>query len=152
MTTKIETIYSSLATVVGNALTGYTKFPNPYVIEANTFLHQKAGFGIAIGHGTDTQRYLGCNLTTWQRDFNVTLVRQVLTTQNNTTIRVALEADILADHDALHKAIYNNSTLSGNAIKTTLVGDSGLNFIDGDLMKFLAMEMIVSVEYQDTTT
>lgn len=151
MPTKIETIYTNLATVVGTALTGYTKFPNPYIIDANTFLHQKAGFGIAIGPGVDTQRYVGC-LVTWQRDFNITLVRQVLTTQNNTTVRVALEADILADHDALMKALFNNSTLSGYAISTTLVSDSGLNFIDGDLMKFLAMEMTVSVQYEDNPT
>jgi hypothetical protein len=137
--------------VVGNALTGYVQFPNPYVIDANTFLHQKSGFGISIGPGSDTQRFLGC-LVTWQREFDITLVRQVFATQNHTTNRVVLEKDILADHDVLMKAIYNNNSLSGYAIKTTLISDTGLNFIDGDKMKFLALEMQVLVEYEDTTT
>lgn len=146
--TKISDIYDALASVVSAELPDYMRFPNPYVIDTNTFLHQRAGFGIAIGAGSDTERYLGC-LVTWQREFSITLVRQVLTTQNNTSVRVALEKEILEDHDKLRKAIYNNSTLSGNAIKTTLVADSGLNFIDGDRLKFLALEMTVSTEYEE---
>lgn len=145
---KIQDIYDALVAVVAGELTDYMRFPNPYVIDTNTFLHQKAGYGVSIGPGFDTERYVGC-LVTWQRDFSVTLVRQVMTTQNNTALRANLEREILDDHDKLRKAIYNNSTLSGNAIKSTLVSDGGLNFIDGDRLKFLALEMVVSVEYED---
>lgn len=147
--TKISDIYDALVTVVSTELPDYMRFPNPYVIDTNTFLHQRAGFGISIGPGTDTQRYLGC-LVTWQRDFTITLVRQVLTTQNNTAIRADLEKEILDDHDKLRKAIYLSNTLSGNAIKSTLIADSGLNFIDGDRLKFLALEMTVQIEYEES--
>lgn len=145
---KIQDIYDALITVISGQLPDYTRLPNPYAIEENTFLHLRAGFGVSIGPGTDTERYLGC-LVTWQRDFTVTLVRQVFTTQNNTALRVDLEKDILDDHDNLMKAVYNNSTLSGKAIKTTAIADSGLSFIDGERLKFLAMEITVQVEYED---
>lgn len=151
MTTKISTIYDNLASVVATALPDYLRFPNPYAIDANTFLHQRAGYGISIGAGVDTRRYLGC-LISWEREFTISLVRQITTTQNNTSIRSGIEKDILDDHDILRKAIYNNSTLSGQAIKTTLISDSGLSFIDGDRMKFLALEMLISVEYEESPT
>lgn len=151
MTTKISTIYDNLTAVVVAALPDYMRFPNPYAIDANTFIHQRAGFGVSIGPGVDTQRYLGC-LITWQREFTVSLVRQVTTTQNNTSVRAGIEKEILDDHDILRKAIYNGSTLSGQAIKTTLISDSGLSFIDGDRMKFLALEMLISVEYEESPT
>lgn len=145
---KIQEIYDALITVISGQLPDYTRLPNPYAIEENTFLHLRAGFGVSIGPGTDTERYLGC-LVTWQRDFTVTLVRQVFTTQNNTALRVDLEKDLLDDHDNLMKAVYNNSTLSGKAIKTTAIADSGLSFIDGERLKFLAMEITVQVDYED---
>lgn len=145
---KIQEIYDALVTVIAFQLPDYIRLPNPYAVEENTFLHMRSGFGVSIGPGTDTERYLGC-LVTWQRDFTITLVRQVFTTQNNTALRVDLEKDILDDHDNLMKAVYNNSTLSGKAIKTTAVADSGLSFIDGERLKFLAMEITVQVEYED---
>ena len=145
---KIQEIYDALIVVIAGQLPDYTRLPNPYAVEENTFLHMRSGFGVSIGPGTDTERYLGC-LVTWQRDFTITLVRQVFTTQNNTALRVDLEKDILDDHDNLMKAVYNNSTLSGKAIKTTAIADSGLSFIDGERLKFLAMEITVQVEYED---
>jgi hypothetical protein len=146
---QIETIYDALVALVAAELPDYMRFPNPYVIDTNTFLHQRSGFGVSIGPGTDTERYLGC-LVTWQRDFNVTLVRQITTTPNNTALRSAIEKEILDDHDKLRKAIYLSNTLSGNAIKSTLIADSGLNFIDGDRLKFLALEMTVQIEYEES--
>lgn len=149
MPTKIEEIYDAIATVVDTTLSDYTRFPNPYVITENTYLHMKSGYGIAIGAGRDTERLVGCQLT-WERGFSIVLVKQVTTTQNNTDKRVIIEKEILADHDALRKAIYNNSTLSGKAIKTTLISDGGINFIDGDRLKFLFMEMEVLTEYLES--
>lgn len=145
---KIEDIYDKLNAVVAATLPSYTRFPNPYAIDANTFLHLRQGFAVSVGPGADTERYLGC-LITWQRDFTVTLVRQVMATQNDLPNRESLEKEILDDHDLLRKAIYNNSNLDQNAIKTTLVSDSGLQFLDGDRLKFLAIEMTINVEYEE---
>lgn len=145
---KIQEIYDAIISVVTAELPDYMRFPNPYAIDENTLIHMRSGFGVSVGPGTDTQRYLGC-LVTWQRDFTVTMVRKVMATQNDLTKRVTLEKELLDDHDNLMKAIYNNSTLSGNAIKTTAIADSGLSFIDGDLLKFLTMEITVQVEYEE---
>lgn len=149
MPTKIEDIYDALVTVIDATLADYVRFPNPYVINENTFLHMKSGYGIAIGPGRDTERLVGCQLS-WERAFTVILVKQMTATQNNTDKRVLIEKEIIADHDALRKAIYSNSTLSGNAIKTTLTSDGGVNFLDGDRLKFLSIEMEVLTEYLES--
>lgn len=151
MTTKVEQVYDALTTLCENTLTGYKRFPNPYSLDANTFLHLKDGFGVAIGNGSDTERFLGCEVT-WQRNFIVTLVKQITTTQNNLAKREIIEVDILNDHDKLMKAIYRDNSLGGKAIKSIVTDDGGVNFIDGDRLKFLAMEINVVVEYADSPT
>ncbi len=148
MPTKIATIYDKIVTLVEANLTGYRRLPNPYVIDSNTYLHLKQGFGIAIGPGNDTQRYVGC-LVTWERQFNITLVREVIALQNNTDARETLEKEFLDDHDALRKAFYLGSSLDGEAIKSTVLSDSGISFIDGENKKFLALELNLFVEYQE---
>ena len=149
MPTRIEDIYDAIADVVESTLTGYVRFPNPYVITENTYLHMKSGYGIAIGPGVDTERFVGCQIS-WQRSYTVVLVKQILTTQNSTDKRELVEKAILADHDALRKAIYSNSTLGQKAVKTTLVSDGGVNFIDGDRLKFLSMEIEIVTEYLES--
>lgn len=149
MPTRIEDIYDAIADLVETNLTGYKRFPNPYVITENTYLHMKSGYGIAIGPGTDTERFVGCQIS-WERSFTVVLVKQVMTTQNNTEKRELVEKDILEDHDILRKAIYSSSTLGGKAVKTTVISDGGVNFIDGDRLKFLSMEIEIVTEYLET--
>lgn len=144
----ILTIYDKIVDVIEAQLTSHTRMPNPYSPDANTYLHLKQGFGMAIGPGIDTQRYVGC-LITWEQTYNILLVRQVVTTQNNTDVRETIEKDLLADWDKLRKAFYLDSSLSGNAIKTTVIGHGGVNFIDTDRLKFLALELELTVEYQE---
>ena len=149
MPTRIEDIYDALATLIETTLPGYVRFPNPYVITENTYLHMKSGYGIAIGAGVDTERFVGCQIS-WQRSFTVVLVKQIMTTQNITGKRELVEKEILDDHDALRKAIYLNSTLGEKAVKTTLVSDGGVSFIDGDRLKFLSMEIEIVTEYLES--
>lgn len=145
---KILTIYDKIVDLLEASLTGHTRLPNPYDVNANTYLHLNNGFGVGIGAGIDTERYVGC-LVTWEQSYSIILVRRVVTTQNNTDAREIIEKDILADWDVLRKAFYLSSTLDGNAIKTTVLSHGGINFIDGDRHKFLALEMQLAVEYQE---
>ncbi len=148
MTTRIATIYDAVVDLIESKLTTYTRIPNPYAIAENTYLHLKQGFAVAIGAGVDTQRYVGC-LVTWERLFTIILVKQILTTANNTGVRETIEKSILDDHDALRKAFYLGSTLSGYAIKSTVLDDGGLFYVDGGVNKFIGMELNLYVEYQE---
>jgi len=148
MTTKISQIYDAIVDVIEAELTTSVRIPNPYILDINSFLHLKKGFGVAIGPGDDTQRYIGC-LVTWERNFTIAIIQQMVATQNNVGTREVIEKELLDDHDKLRKAFYNNSTLSGKAIKSTITDDGGVSFIDGDRLKFIALEMNLLVEYQE---
>lgn len=151
MTSKILTIYDQITTLLASSLTGHIRLPNPYEVNSNTFLHLDNAYGLGVGPGSDTQRYVGC-LVTWEQTYNIVLVRRIVTTQNNTAQQVIIEKSIFEDWDTLRKAFYNNSTLNGYAYKTTLRSHDGISFIDGNQQKFLALELELITEYQDTPT
>lgn len=149
--TAISNIYDKAVDIIEATVPTYTRIPNPYVYDANGFIYVKKGFGLAIGPGVDTERYVGC-LVTWQRSFTVTIIQQMIAMQNNTGAREVIEKDLLDDHDKLRKAFYNNSTLDGLAIKSTVTSDSGVIFIDADRLKFIAIELNLEIEYQENPT
>jgi hypothetical protein len=149
MPTKIEEIYDAICDILETSLSDYKRITNPYELTENSFLLLGKGYGIAIGPGTDTERYVGC-LITERRSFAISIIRRMETTQNNLDKRVMIEKDILIDHDVLRKAFYNDSTLGSKAIKSTITDDSGINFIDSDRLKFLAIELNLEVEYQES--
>lgn len=146
--TKIATIYDAIADIVETSLPGYTRLPNPYEVDENIYLYLQKGYGIAIGPGFDTERYVGC-LVSWERTFSIMIIHQLTTTQNNISTRETIEKSILDDHDVLRKAFYLNSHLNQNAIKSTIISDSGISFIVADSLKFIGLEMVLSVEYQE---
>lgn len=144
----VTDIYDAIVTKITSAVSDYKRIPNPYDVEANTFLHLRNGFGIEIGPGFNTERFVSC-ISTWQRTYNIILVKQVLTTQNNTPIRVAIEKDILDDQNTLFKAFEIDPTLGGKVIKTVVQSDSGIAFLAFDNAKFLSMQILIDVEYQE---
>lgn len=147
MPSKIFDIAEKLGQIIETVLPEYKRLPNPYDVNANTFLQLRRGYGIEVGEGTNTQRYVGC-LTTWQRTYNITLVRKVTTTDNNVDARIAVEQGILDDHEELLKTFEVDVSMDGLVIKAVVGGDGGINFLDVDRQKFLAMTIGLDIEYQ----
>lgn len=151
MTAKVLTIYDAIIDQIETSLPTYKRLPNPYVVDQNTYAQLTKGYGMAIGSGIDTKRYV-CDLVTWKRNFTIILIQRITTTQNNIGSREVIEQSILRDHDTLRKAFYLNSSLGGNAIESTVSIDDGLTFVDADLLKFFTLEMNLVVEYQESAT
>lgn len=144
---KISDIYDAIANVVEGTLTNYVRLPNAYQVEKNTYLQLKKGYALSISSGSNTQRYVDC-LTTWERSFTLTIINQVTTTQNNLASRELLEKSILDDHELVLKAFENDPSLSGTAIKSILLTDGGVNYIDAELTKFFTIDLEITTEYQ----
>lgn len=146
----VSAVYDKITDLLEATLPNHVRLPNPYNIDANTFLHMTGdAFGLTIDPGINTERYVGC-LATWSRSFSIPIIKRVVTTQNNMTAREAIEKDILDDWQLVYKAFEGNPTLDGVVIKAVIVGDSGVEFIDGDRLKYLSMFINLNVEYQDT--
>lgn len=149
MSSKVLDIYDAIVDLIEATLPTHKRLPNPYVVDQNTYAQMTKGFGMAIGTGFDTERFV-CDLVTWQRSFTIILVQRITTTQNNIGSRETIEKAILEDHDKLRKAFYLNSSLGEKAIKSTVSSDSGPTFVDADLLKFFTLEINLNVEYLET--
>jgi hypothetical protein len=148
MTTKIADIYDSIVTKLETILPNFQRVPNPYALDENTAILLRKAFGLAIGPGTNTERYVGC-IATWERDYTIGLVTQVVNTENDTLGRAMVEKDIIDAHREILLAFETDSTLSGQCIKAVITDDGGINYIQGAESKYLALEITLRVEYQE---
>lgn len=150
--TVVGDIYDAVISAIAAELPTFARIPNPYAIDENTALILKKAYGLAIGAGSNTQRYVGC-LATWERLFTISLITQVVNTENNASGRANVEKDIDDARDTLFKAFESTyATLSGTVIKAVVLDDTGIQYIDGQQAKFLAIEISLGVEYQESTS
>jgi hypothetical protein len=148
MPTKIDDIKEAINTKLATALTGYKRIPNPYsLVDVPSIILNKS-YGVVVGSGTNTQRYVGC-LTSWEREFIIGIVTQITKTENDTEGREGIEIDILDAHRAVLQSFETDPSMSGVVIKAIVLNDGGLNYIDGPKGKYLAMELVLGVEYQE---
>lgn len=148
MTTKIADIYDSIITKLETALPAFQRVPNPYALDENTAILLRKAYGLAIGAGTNTERYVGC-IATWERDYTIGLVTQVVNTENDTLGRAMVEKDIVDAHREILLSFETDSTIDGQCIKAVITDDSGINYIQGAESKYLALEITLRVEYQE---
>jgi hypothetical protein len=147
--TKIATIYDAIVTKIAGQLTTFTRVPNPYALDENAAILLCNAYGLAIGPGTNTERYVGC-ISSWERSFTIGLITQVVTTENDTEGRATIEKNIIDAHRLLLLAFESDPSLAGNCIKAVITDDSGIDYIDGVQSKYLAIELTLRVEYQET--
>lgn len=152
MTTKITTIRNALVSAVASALaTDYQRIPNPYSAGDNNALILNKGYGVAIGPGQKVDLEV-CNMSI-DRTFNVILVRVAAASEHDITTRDSIEAALCEDIQAIRLELERNSnTLSGNAVRTDYLGDSGIEFLvnPDSGFKYYSTNISVSVLYQES--
>lgn len=146
--TKIADIYDAIVVKVETVLPTFKRIPNPYEIDENSAILMRKAYGLAIGAGSNTERYVGC-FVTWERSYTLAIMTQVVNTENDTTGRAMVEKDLVDSHRDLLLAFEQDSTLGGEVIKAVVTDDSGIEYLTGENGKFLAIEISISVEYQE---
>lgn len=146
----VTEVYDAVAAKVGSLLPGFSRIPNPYAVDENTALLLKKGYGVAVGEGVNTKRYVGC-ISTWRRTFNIGIVHQVINTENDTEGKARVEKTVLEVQDTLLLGFERDPTLGGVVVKAEVESDSGVQYTAGDQGKFLALEISLEVEYQSET-
>lgn len=147
MATKITAIKEALALLVTNALGGhaYKRIPNPYVIEANSQIILEDGFGVGVGPGEKAEIDL-CNIG-YVRFFTITFIRRVAATEHDTLSRESIESGMLEDMHTIVKAVESDQTISGNAVRSDYVSDSGINFLVGNDFRYYSLAMTLQITY-----
>lgn len=143
---KISQIHDALISLIAGQLSTYIKLPNPYFIRDNNELFLKKGYGVAVGTGTRTDRLLSCQFS-WQRDFHVVLTQLVTTTDSNTTQRETIVKNLLEDHTLVIEQIEKNTSLNGLCIRSEVVSDTGIQYLEGETGRYFVIEIDVVTEY-----
>lgn len=151
MTVKIEDIKEAINTKLAADLTGYKRLPNPYAVAENAMLLMQKAWCVSVGPGNNTQRFVDCH-STWQRDFTITMVNKITAMQNDTEAREDIEKALLVAHRSVLESFETDSTLSGTVIRAIIVSDSGILPLDGQTGKYLAIELVLTVEYLEKFT
>ena len=148
---KISDIYDALVSKIETALPTYTRIPNPYDIGENPDVLLDAAYGIAVGAGTNTQRFVGC-ATTWEREFTIGLITQKVNLENDTLGKASIEKALLENHKTLLLALEADPSLGAICIKSYMISDAGIQYLEGegDRGKFLALEVSLVVEYLES--
>ncbi len=145
---KIITIYNKIADKLEDLFEDINRLANPQEIFANGFhMLSDRSYALSIGPSDPTDRDFCA--PSRKRQFVIHFVRKITTTENNLDERVLIEQGILDDHRAIDVAFWNDVYLDGEAMDTTITSDGGINFLDGDSLKYLLMEVILEVEYKD---
>ena len=152
MSTKITAIRDTFKTLVAAALgSSYTQVPNPYSPELNNQIMLAQGWGIAVGPAQKVDLEL-CEMG-FERSFNVILVRLNTAPIHDIVTKEAIELALLEDFQTIRKSVErDNNTLSGNAIKTDYIADSGIEFLQDieSQQKFFSINITFSVLYQES--
>jgi hypothetical protein len=146
--TGASNVFNALTSKMATLFPTYYRIANPYDISANPETLLKKAWGIAIGSGQNTERYVGC-FATWQRQFTIGLIKQVVNTENDATGKATVEKSLLEDCQTLIIDVEGDPSLAGIAIKSVVEGDSGIQYVDGKQSNFLAIEVSLLVEYQE---
>lgn len=149
MSTKITAIYDRLIVDIEAAISGYTRIPNPYEADQNPELFLRKGYGLGIGPAENTRRMV-CAYFSMKRIFTIVLINQILTTDMNSTARGNCERDMMEDHYSLIKYLEGDNNLGGNAVKTIFTDDSGIQFVEGEIGKYVMCEINIEVEYLES--
>lgn len=150
MSTKVTAIRDNLVSLVAGALDAeYLRIPNPYSAGDNNQLILNRGYGVAIGGAQRVDMEL-CKMA-MERTFNIVLVRVAAASEHDVTTRDAIEIGLLEDVQSIRNDIELDSTLSGQAIRTDYVGDSGIEFLinQDSGFKYFSISISVAVTYQE---
>jgi hypothetical protein len=144
----VTDIYNQIVTIVSAEIPTAKRIPNPYSVLSNPATYLRYGYGVVIGPGTNTERYVGC-VASWERDYTIVIVKQVFTTEHDTQGRVDNELSLDEERSLIYKAIEKNPSLNQTCVKGVVVSDSGIEYEEAESSKFVAIALSISVEYHE---
>lgn len=146
ISTAIDALVSRIETVLDASTNGYTRIPNPYLVEDNTELKLKKGYGVAFLNGTNTQRQVNCKFSV-SRTMEVVLTRLYTGSEENAVTRASLEKLLFEDQYKIINDLEQDLTINGATMYTRWETDSGIEFVAGETGRFLMLKTQFSLEY-----
>ena len=141
-----STIYDAVDSLVSTALPSYTKAPKSIILEENPNLLMNSGYIISWGDGQNTNRFASCKLSI-SRIFTISLMNKVVSLETNATQLATQEKNMFNDQLTLVRAIENDVTLGGTAVRSVYSSDGGIEFLAGDRINYYLLQTDLEIEY-----
>lgn len=148
---KVSEVYDNMIARLAAVLPQHNRLAIPSVVEVNPEPFLRQGYGVKLGQGRNTERYIDSHMST-ARSLTVVLTREAVMLANDPEGFAAAEKALLEDAVLVQKDFESHETLNSNFISNTkYVNDSGVDMIaslEGSGV-FLVCEVTFETEYFD---
>jgi len=149
ISTAFDSMMTRIETVLDASNQAYTRLPNPYLVEDNTELKLKKGYGLALLAATNTNRQVNCKFSV-SRTVEVILTRLYTGAEENASTKSDLEKLLLEDQYKIINNFEQDLTINGTTMYTRWETDSGIEFVNGGTSRFYMLRTQFSLEYLET--
>lgn len=130
MTSKIDTIYDTMISIISTNYPDKIELINPYSIGDNDDLSLRNGFGLTVGNSVPDE-ISNCILSQ-TRDFEVVLSKKLFSRDNSISARKIEEKALMNEAFTLHKAFKGDAGLRVAVNSIHFAGDDGIQFVFGE--------------------
>ena len=127
-------------------MTSHKRLSNPYRLEENNAQILKLGYGVAIGAGTNTNRFVSCRKS-YRRNFIVSVTRQFYARELDPEKKADTEKALLEDLRLICNDFFKNTEVASVDVKTDVISDSGIFSIYADQDNYLGISATLQVEF-----
>jgi hypothetical protein len=149
ISSAFDAMVARVETVLDASTNNYTRLPNPYIIEDNTELKLKKGYGIALLSGTNTNRQVNCKFSV-NRTMEVILTRLYTGNEENAVTKASLEKLLFEDQYKIIKDFEQDITINGQTMYTRWESDNGIEFVTGTTGRFYVLKTQFALEYLES--
>lgn len=144
----ISTVYDALVTRLGTALSSHVRLSNSTAIEENNEQFLKLGWGLAIGEGSNANRYLG-DMLTIRRNFILIITRKFYAREFDASSKASTEKELYEDQFLVLQDLADNNILTTptGEHNVNFIGDNGTESVFNDKGLFLVLRTNLEVEY-----
>lgn len=146
---NISTIYDGLVTRLAALFPNHHRLGNPYDLEVNPDLTLTQGWGLAVGGGANTERYVGCQASV-ERTFTVIITRRYIARENDADTKATTEKLLLEDLKTLVNDAESNYSIDSSTAIIKYVSDSGIEPVRESQENYLHLSVVLTAEYFET--
>lgn len=125
---------------------GYARLSNPYKPEESANLLLKQGYGVLIGQSTTASQSIQPKVL-HRRTMSIVLTREYLALHNDAASKALVEKQLVEDAALIQIDLQKDSQLSGLALRSSWLGDDGIEYVSQETERFLKIKIDFLVEY-----
>lgn len=142
-------IQDQLISLISTNLSAYAELEDVIDPSDSASVNLEKGYAVSFGSATNTERFLGCNKKTIERNFLVSLTNGYTAQTIDPSLRRDSEQGLMADLFTVISAIENDPTIGGLAYRGRYTDDSGIAYLEDQEKQYISVVATIAVEYAE---